>query len=211
MLRSGPLAVIAGLVLAAAGAGLLSAEDAALQRLERLGRVLRQHKVWHAEYRQEYVSPGMTLGDEEQGQVWLSWPDRVLFAAGERLMGLDGRVFRLLDHQVPSCDEHVLDDAEWARVPLAAVLDPHGAVDHFTILEEGESGVVLVPREPSGVDRVLVMLDGTGLPAEVLVIDPQGARNHFWFSDWGSAPSPPGGRWLPEPPSGVECMPVVQE
>ena len=85
----------------------------------------------------------------------------------------------------------MLDDDEWARVPLAAVLDPRGAVDRFTILEHGEHGFTLVPREKGGVDRVEVVLGGDDLPVEVVVVDPQGATNTLRFSGW----KPIAGSW----------------
>jgi hypothetical protein len=122
------------------------------------------------------------------------------------MMGLEGRLVRLVDAGVPSCDEHRLDDDEWARVPLAAVLDPRGAVDRFTVLEHGDHGFVLVPREPGGVDRVEVVLGEDDLPDEVVVIDPQGATNRLRFADWYGAVGPPDGSWLPEPPPGLECV-----
>ena len=78
---------------------------------------------------------------------------------------------KFLDSDVPSCDEHQLDDDEWARVPLAAVLDPRGAVDRFTVLERGERGFTLVPHDPGGVDRVEVVLGAGNFPVEVVVVD----------------------------------------
>jgi len=44
------------------------------------------------------------------------------------------------------------------------------------------------------------------LPAEVTVIDPQGASNRLRFGDWTAVEGPPGGAWLPQPPPGVECV-----
>ena len=67
---------------------------------------------------------------------------------------------------------------------MAAVLDPRGAVDRFTVLEHGDRGFVLVPREPGGVDRLEVVLGGGDLPEEVIVVDPQGATNRLRFTDW---------------------------
>jgi len=194
--------------LAAAPASV-ALPDQPIGRLESLGRVLRQHAVWRADYHQEYVAAGMDMGEEVEGGVWVSWPDRALFREGSplvRAMGLEGRTVRLVDLDVPSCDEHVLSDEEWARVPLAAVLDPGGAVERFSVLESGENGFALIPRQPGGVERVEVELDERGLPSRVVITDPQGAVNRLRFSSWEPAGAPRGGEWLPRPPDGVECV-----
>jgi hypothetical protein len=165
--------------------------------------------AWTAVYRQEYVPAGMALGEEAVGQVWLAWPDRALFHTGKppvRLMGLEGRTARLVDLDAGSCDEHRLAEREWERFPLAVLLDPEGAVDRFDLDAAGESGVVLRPREPGGVDRVEVEVGDDGLPAEVVIVDPQGATNRFRFTAWSAAPGPPEGDWLPPTPSGVVCV-----
>jgi hypothetical protein len=177
--------------------------------LERLGAALRGENAWRAEYRQEYIASGMSAGEEVTGVVTVAWPDKAVFRSGEPVqqqMGLEGRVVRLIDLGVPSCDEHVLGDDEWARIPLAAVLDPQGALDHFTVLAGEGRGFVLVPREPGGVDRVEVALGEDGLPEELVVVDPQGATNHLRFSDWKAVEVPGGGSWLPEPPAGLDCV-----
>jgi hypothetical protein len=187
----------------------LAQEEGPIERLERLGRALRAHSVWRASYHQEYVAAGMTAGEEVDGTVWVSWPDRALFRAGEpviRIMGMEGRRVRLVDLEVIGCDDHLIDDEEWARIPLAAVLDPQQAVDRFTVLESGEDGLVLIPHETGGVARVEVKLGPGGLPAEVTVIDPQGATNRLGFSDWQRADRPLGGQWLPTPPADIECV-----
>ena len=86
------------------------------------------------------------------------------------------------------------------------MLDPQSAVDQFTILDTGPRGFALVPREPGGVARVEVELGEDSLPASVVIIDPQGATNSMAFEGWSSAGLPPGERWLPEPPDGIECV-----
>jgi hypothetical protein len=63
-----------------------------------------------------------------------------------------------------------------------------------------------VPREPGGVDRVEVVLGEDDLPNEIVVVDPQGATNRLRFSSWRPADGPPDGKWLPEPPPGLECI-----
>jgi hypothetical protein len=177
--------------------------------LEALNSALRAETAWQADYSQEYVAAGMVSGDEVSGVVVVGWPDRALFRAidpSNQRMGLEGRLVRLVDLDVPSCDEHRLDDDEWARVPLAAVLDPRGAVDRFTVLEHGERGFILVPREPGGVDRVEVVLGEDDLPDEVVVVDPQGSTNRLQFTPWRPSGGPPDGQWLPQPPAGLECI-----
>jgi hypothetical protein len=184
-------------------------QPAGMAALESLNSALRAESAWRAEYSQEYVAAGMEAGEEVSGVVVVGWPDRALFRALEpahQMMGLEGRLVRLVDLQVPSCDQHRLDDDEWARVPLAAVLDPRGAVDRFTVLELGERGFILVPREPGGVDRVEVVLGQDDLPEEVVIVDPQGATNRLRFAAWRPVEGPPDGAWLPEPPSGLQCV-----
>jgi hypothetical protein len=186
-----------------------SAQDDSMARLESLGRALRQQAHWRAAYHQEFVPSGMTEGEEVDGTVWVAWPDRAHFRAGDpvvRVMGMEGRRVRLVDLEIPSCDDHLLSDDEWARIPLAAVLDPRVAVDRFTVLELGVRGFALEPRTPGGVARVEVTLGADDLPESVVVIDPQGASNRLDFTDWVAAPEPPGEGWLAAPPAGVECI-----
>jgi hypothetical protein len=202
-------AVFTVTVLSVAGAFPVAAQEAGMIALEALNSALRAESAWRADYDQEYVAAGMGAGEKVSGVVAVAWPDRALFRTTDptvQMMGLKGRLVRLVDLEVPSCDEHGLDDDEWSRIPLAAVLDPSGAVDRFTVLEHGERGFVLVPHEPGGVDRVEVILGDDGLPEEVVVVDPQGATNSLTFSSWTSSEGPPDGAWLPEPPSGLECI-----
>lgn len=208
LVRSGAVAGWMAAVLAAA-----VVRAGGLETLETLGSRLRSQPVWQASYTQEYVPAGMTLGDRESGRVWIAWPDLARFDAGDpvvRYMGLEGRRVRLVDLEASACDEHVLDDAEWARIPLAAVLEPRQAVDRFTVLEGDAGEVVLVPREPGGIDRVEVSIGEDGLPSVVRIVDPQGAVNRLEFSSWSPAASAPSGGWLPAAPSGVECAGDVQ-
>ncbi len=208
------LNMCAAIAVAIVIAPAVGAQGSGMAALEALNSALRAEAAWQAEYTQEYVAAGMAAGDEVSGVVVVGWPDRALFRAvapSIQMMGLEGRLVRLVDLEVPSCDEHRLDDDEWARVPLAAVLDPRGAVDRFTVLEHGERGFVLVPHEAGGVDRVEVILGQDGLPDEVVVVDPQGATNRLQFSAWRPSDGPPDGRWLPEPPAGLECITDVDQ
>lgn len=180
---------------------------AGLERLLELGRAIRSNSCWTAEYDQEYRAPGMTIGDEVEGSVWIAWPDRAHFETGkplQRTMGMNGRNVRLIDHEISSCDEHRLSAEEWARIPLAAVLDPSRAVQRFSVLEHGDDGFALEPLDPEGVKRVEVRLGKRGMPLEVVIIDPQGATNRLRFIKWKKT-TPPARGWLPEPPDGVEC------
>jgi hypothetical protein len=208
------LHMLAAIVVAAAVIPDLGAQGSGMAAMEALKSALRTEAAWQAEYTQEYVAAGMRSGDELSGVVVVSWPDRALFRTVDpsiQMMGLEGRLIRLVDLDVPSCDEHRLDDDEWARVPLAAVLDPGGAVDRFTVLEHGERGFVLVPHEPGGVDRVEVVLGEDGMPDEVVVVDPQGATNRLQFGPWRPSDGPPDEQWLPEPPAGLECITDVDD
>jgi len=201
---------IAGVFVAALAAWNPAASaQAGMEALTALGGALRSSGAWRADYSQEYIAAGMGAGEVVGGVVTVSWPDRALFVTGDpvtQMMGLEGRHVRLVDLEGPTCDEHVLGDDEWARVPLAAVLDPAGAVDHFTVLDGQGNGFVLVPHEPGGVDRVEVMLDDRSLPLEVLIVDPQGATNRLQFTRWASVDPPAEGFWLPSPPAGLECI-----
>jgi hypothetical protein len=202
------LGLIVALTVASSPPGA-AAQDGPMERLESLGRALRQQPQWRASYHQNYVPAGMTQGEEVDGIVWVAWPDRALFRAGEpwiRSMGLDGRKLRLVDRELSSCDDHLVSDDEWARIPLAAVLEPQRAVDHFTVLSSSENGFALEPRQPGGVARVEVGLGPENMPAFVVVVDPQGATNRLDFSGWTVAPSAPDGGWLPDPPAGVPCI-----
>jgi hypothetical protein len=185
------------------------ARGTGMTSIEALGAALRNAPAWQGSYRQEYVAAGMTAGEEIDGEVTVAWPDRALFRAGtpvQQVMGLEGHMVRLVDFEVPSCDDHQLDDDEWARVPLAAVLDPAGSVESFTVLDRNEPGFILVPRQPGGVDRVEVVLGSDDLPALVIVVDPQGAINRLTFADWRKVDRPGDSSWLPDPPPGIECV-----
>jgi hypothetical protein len=196
-------AVVVSLTAAASGRG-----QAPMMLLEDLAGTLREQPAWTAAYHQEYLPAGMTDGEQIDGEVWVAWPDRALFQSGDpvvRLMGLDRRRVRLVDLDVPSCEDHRLSDDEWARIPLAVVLDPKAAVDSFTVIDLGNRSFALVPREPGGVSRVEVVLGSDSLPDRVVVVDPQGASNRLDFDDWRPVAAPPSGAWLPERPAGVSC------
>lgn len=206
--RAGPAVVAAVATVILAVAGPAASQDGPIAVLEALARALRERPVWTATYHQEFLPAGMTAGEKVDGEVWVAWPDRAHFRSGHptvRLMGLDGRQVRLVDLDLPSCEDHLLDDDEWARIPLAAVLDPQSAVDRFTVLAIGERGVALEPRRPGGVARVEVVLRPDSLPLEVVVVDPQGATNRLEFGAWAPLEHPPEGGWLPTAPEGVEC------
>jgi len=209
--RGWQAAVVAALLIAASGASLLLAaekDQEALDTLAALARRLRAEKVWTAAYRQEYIPVGMTRGDTDRGVVWLAWPDRALFATGEparRFMGLEGRMVRLVDLEMETCEEHRLTDEEWERIPLVAVLDPAAALKRFRIILESAGHLVLVPRAPGGIARAEVVLGEGGMPAMVMVTDIQGTVNRLEFEGWAGAGAVPGGSWLPGPPPSVTC------
>ncbi len=121
-------------------------------------------------------------------------------------MGLSGRLVRLLDFENLSCDDHLLTDEEWERIPLIAVLDPKAALAQFSIVADGERGLILIPREAGGVSRVEIAIGEDGLPARVVVSDPQGAVSTFDFTEWEAAQGPPEDAWLPAPPAEIICI-----
>lgn len=206
--RAGAVVVAAAAVVTLVVGRPVAAQDGPIALLEELAAALRQRPAWTAPFHQEFLPAGMSAGEKVDGEVWVAWPDRAHFRSGQpavRLMGVDGRQVRLVDLDLPSCEEHRLDDDEWARIPLAAVLDPQSAVDHFTVLALGDRGVALEPRAPGGVARVEVTLRPDSLPLEVVVVDPQGATNRLDFGDWTPADHPPPGGWLPPAPAGVVC------
>ncbi|MEN8165266.1 MAG: outer-membrane lipoprotein carrier protein LolA [Acidobacteriota bacterium] len=200
--------VLVAIALLVSGTAIAD-RDPAMERLQALGTALQTRSTWTASYAQEYVPPGMSLGEQVVGQVWVAWPDKALFATGSpvvRWMGLSGRLVRLLDFENLSCDDHLLTAEEWERIPLIAVLDPRAAVAQFSVIAEGEHGLVLIPREAGGVSRVEIFIGGDGLPARVVVRDPQGAVSNFDFTDWQAAEGPPEGAWLPAPPDEIDCI-----
>ncbi len=199
---------VAGILVVSTVFGV-AAQESAMESLTLLGTALQSSRAWQADYSQEYIAAGMDFGEEESGRVTAAWPDRALFRTGQpvrQLMGLNGRLVRLVDLEVRSCDQHHLSDDEWARIPLAAILDPGVAIEHFSVLEHGEHGFALVPREQGGVQRVEVTLGSNDLPIEVVVIDPQGAINRLRFATWQPADPPTDDQWLPEAPKDVECV-----
>jgi len=196
-------------VLVGGGSPAVGDEDPAIQRLHGVGVALKTRTAWTAQYEQQYLVPGTTVGEVVSGRVWVAWPDRALFATGDplqRLMGLAGRQVRLLDLEMGSCDDHLLTADEWERIPLVAVLEPENALSRFTVVAEGDTGLVLIPREPGGVSRVTLETGPDGLPSEVVVIDSQGATSTFTFESWDASKGPPDGQWLPAPPDGMECV-----
>lgn len=198
-----------GLALLCGAVPAAWSQNAALDRLESLSRALAGEEAWRADFEQEYIPAGMTIGELAAGRVWLAWPDRTVFHTGEppfRLMGLQGHTVRLVDLNDATCDERQLTDREWERVPLAAVLDPRGALVHFEIAEHGDNGIVLIPKEAGGVDRVEVILGTDHLPTVVRIRDPQGAVNTLRFAGWSAVKEPPDGAWLPAPPDDIECV-----
>ncbi len=201
---------IAGTAIAvSAVCGVSGARAQGMDALTALSGVLRSADAWRADYTQEYIAAGMSAGEVVAGVVTIAWPDRAVFLTGDpltQMMGLEGRTVRLVDLEVPSCDEHLLGEDEWARVPLAAVLDPSGAVENFAVLDHGPNGFILVPHERGGVDRVEVRLGDNSLPLEVTIVDPQGATNRLTFTTWMATDPPSEGRWLPAAPAGLECV-----
>ncbi len=197
-----------GLVLAV---GWAAAAQGPVEALQEIAAALQRQPVWLADYVQEYSPAGMTAGEEERGTLTLAWPDHALFVVGDppvRLMGMVGRSVRLLDLEVPSCDDHQLTREEWERTPLLAVLEPQRAVERFSVALEGNT-LVLRPRTAGGVTRLIMTVDDEGMPSQVTIEDAAGAVNRLVFSKWRRGVQPAGG-WLPQPPGGLVCSEDAQ-
>jgi len=195
------------LLLFSALPGQIFGDESPISRLESLAEKLKSHDVWETSYTQEYIPAGMDIGEEVSGRLFLAWPDRALFLQEdpeERTMGLSGRHVRLVDLAAGSCDEHTLSDEEWQRIPLVAILQTRDALEYFSILENEEGVIVLLPREKGGVERVELKLSPDHLPEDLKIIDPQGALSEFHFSGWREGRTPE--HWLPNPPEGIQCL-----
>lgn len=195
-------------LLGCAYAGVLWS-GAPMESLEKLAQHFQSHPIWRADYSQEYIPAGMDEGEFVSGRLWLAWPDKLLFIQDrpeKRSMGFEGRKLRLVDEEAGSCDEHLMSQEEWERIPLMAILDTRLAVEHFSILESAPGEISLIPHEKGGVDRVEIFVGDAGMPRMLTLTDPQGALSRFKFSEWKEASSHPGESWLPAPPEGVECV-----
>lgn len=185
-----------------------ASDRAGLQMLAELGTRLKTRTVWTAAYRQTFIPVGMASGEEVNGRIWIGWPDRALFKSGDpvnRIMGLAGRRVRLVDLADSSCEDHTLTDDEWQRIPLVAVLDPTAALKHFAVTVDADHRLVLAPIRVGGVRRVELEMGDDGMPAEVVVLDPQGAVNRFTFRSWHGGDRGPAGGWIPAPPRDIPC------
>ena len=183
------------------------ADDDSLGKLVALRAALQAEAVWQVPFTQEYVPAGFSEGDRVTGQLWLQWPDRMLFVSGEppvQWLGLHGRQVRLLDLDAETCEDHRLSDQEWERIPLVAVLDPQRAVELFSITAGADGEIVLLPSGRSDLERLQLAVAENGLPLELVVHDGQGSVNRFLFEGWEAAESSV--EWIPQPPDGVACF-----
>jgi outer membrane lipoprotein-sorting protein len=178
--------------------------------LERLAAALRGAPAWHAAFVQTYTPEGFDQGTSDKGSLTLVPPDELRFdyaSPGERVFAVDGAVARLVDRKRGSCEAVRLDRGTWARLPLAAVLDPGAAAHAFTIESTGD-GLRLIPHEPGpDLAEITVMLDGAGLPATVAVKDGAGNINQFEFTHWRTEKLPPNTLFRPALPGSPPCLP----
>ncbi len=202
---------VQAIVVAAVTIGVLPvsvcAEDDAMAALVDVREALRSVATWKVPFEQEYIPAGFTEGDRTSGQLWLQWPDRMLFVSGSppvQWLGLEGRRTRLLDLDAGTCEDHVLTDEEWERIPLVAVLDPQRAVELFTIMQGPAGEIVLLPRQRSDLERIELTARDNGLPAQLKIHDGQGSVNIFEFQTWSAADSEVS--WIPEAPDNVSCF-----
>ena len=161
------MAMVAIVLLAAAAAG-------AAPRLEQLAAALRGSRAWRADFVQTYIPQGFDQGTSEAGALTLVPPAELRFdyiAGGGRVFAVDGTVSRLVDAANGSCDAARLDRGSWARLPLAAVLDP-GAAERAFAVTGSDHQLQLVPHEPTpDLALVTITLDDALMPRKVLVRD----------------------------------------
>ncbi|MFI5142894.1 MAG: outer membrane lipoprotein carrier protein LolA [Thermoanaerobaculales bacterium] len=195
--------MLATIILAAVAAGTPTS-------LEQLAAALRASRAWRAEFVQTYTPQGFDHGTSEPGILTVVPPAKVRFdytASGGRVFAVDGSISRLVDVGNGSCEAIRLDRGTWAKLPLAAVLDPAAAGRTF-VIEAKDHTLRLVPREPTAdLAEVTITLDDDRLPRAVLVQDTAGNRNRFSFTRWQTTSEPPAKLFAPSLPGSPPCLP----
>ena len=178
--------------------------------LDHLAAALRSSHAWRADFVQTYTPVGFEQGTSEPGVLTLVPPAKLRFdyaTGGGRSFAVDGTISRLVDAKSGSCDAMRLDRGSWARLPLAAVLDP-GAAEHTFAIEGSGEKLRLVPREPiPDLASVTITLDRAGMPQAVLVLDSSGDRNKFQFTHWQPTREPAAAFFAPSLPGSPPCLP----
>ncbi|HUK11822.1 MAG TPA: outer membrane lipoprotein carrier protein LolA [Thermoanaerobaculaceae bacterium] len=188
----------------------LLAAPAAAPSLEQLAAALRASPGWQVEFVQTYTPEGFDEGTSEPGTLTLAPPARLRFdyaGASPRVFAVDGSVARLVDPGNASCEATRLDQGAWARLPLAAILDPAAAERTFAV-EASAGRLRLVPREKvPELAEVVIGLDGGTLPHTVLVRDASGNRNQFALTRWKPIAAPAAALFAPSLPGKAPCRP----
>ena len=178
--------------------------------LERLAAVLHGSHAWRADFVQTYIPQGFDQGTSETGVLTLVPPAELRFdytAGAGRVFAVDGTVSRLVDAANGTCDAVRLDRGSWARLPLAALLDP-GAAERAFAVTGSDHHLQLVPHEPTpDLALATITLDGAPMPRTILVRDGGGNRNEFAFSHWRPAADPGASFFAPSLPGSPPCPP----
>jgi outer membrane lipoprotein-sorting protein len=189
---------------------ILLAVALAASPLEQLAQLLQQAPAWQAEFTQTFAPAGFSTTSEEKGIVTFAHPSRLRFeytSSPKRIFAVDGTVARMVDTQTGSCQAWSLSEGSWAALPLAALSDPGKLWELFQLRQEGEK-LLLFPRKPfPELEHLELVLNGQGLPAELIVEDNQANRNRFRFSRWRPLPTIAGNLFTPKAPSGQPCVP----
>ncbi len=172
--------------------------------LESVAAAVAARPAWSARFVQVYVPAGFDSGTEDHGTLLLAPPDRVRFDYPERVFAVDGAVATMVDRAAGSCETFRLDETNWGRLPLSALLDPGAALGFFAV-EPLDDGLRLTPHEPTPDLAAIDIVVGDGdMPAEVTVEDEAGNRNRFRFSQWAAASPPAADAFRPVLP-GIPC------
>lgn len=178
--------------------------------LDRLAGALRGAAAWQARFVQRYVPEGLQTGTTEGGTLTLVAPSSLRFdyaGASPRTFATDGTVARLVDQRAGTCDAVRLDAGTWARLPLAAVLDP-GAARRAFLVDSSGATLHLVPRDPTPeLAELTVTLGPDSLPSEVTVRDSSANLNTFTLSGWRAVRKPPAKSFTPALPGSPPCEP----
>jgi outer membrane lipoprotein-sorting protein len=189
---------------------LLALSSQAPAQLERLAAALRGAAAWQADFVQSYTPAGFAAATVDRGTVIVAAPARLRFdysTGSRRAFAVDAVVARLVDFTGGTCDAVRLDEGAWARLPLAAILDPSSAERAFAVAAVGRT-LTLTPRQPTAdLSELAVTVDDKDMPVLVAVTDASGNRNEFALSHWRAAAALPDAAFRPGLPGEAPCAP----